>query len=100
MKKWEYKVIKVEKKGEKNSFGDYIKGTTYFIFKDIARNFTYDIGTNSVQVLNELGAEGWELVDTTEFTEGLTIGVNNGGAGWNYTSAVNYNFKREVEVNR
>ena len=34
MKKWEYKVIKVEKRGDVNAFGDYDKDTICFIFKD------------------------------------------------------------------
>ena len=85
MKKWEYKVIKVEKRGDVNAFGDFDKDTICFIFKDIGKDFTYDAGTSSFVILNQLGAEGWELVDSTEFTvEGST-------------SEVNYNFKREIE---
>ena len=85
MKKWEYKVLKVEKKGEINPFGDYIKETVYFEFKDLNENLTYKTGTSSFQIFNELGMEGWELVDSTEY-------IKNGE-----TMAVNYNFKREIE---
>jgi nitrogen fixation/metabolism regulation signal transduction histidine kinase len=69
MKKWEYKVIKVENKGEKNAWGDYIKDTVHFEFKDLGEDSSYDVGTTSVQVLNRLGAQGWELVDTVAFIE-------------------------------
>lgn len=85
MKKWEYKVLKVEKRGEINAFGDFVKGTVHFIFKDLGEDFTYEQGTSSFKILNELGAQGWELVDTAEFSkEGST-------------TEVNYNFKREIE---
>lgn len=85
MKRWEYKVLKVEKRGEINPFGDFVKDTIHYIFKDMGEDFTYDKGTSSFQILNELGAQGWELVNTTEFTkEGSTLQAN-------------YNFKREIE---
>ena len=85
MKKWEYKVLKVEKIGEINAFGDWVKGTIHFRFKDLGEDHTYEVGTGSLQILNELGAQGWELVDTTEYArDGETI-------------AVNFNFKREIE---
>lgn len=84
MKKWEYKVLKVEKKGEINAFGDYIKDTIRYEFKDLGTGLIYEKGTSSVEIFNELGLEGWELVNSTEYTkDGETL-------------AVNYNFKKEV----
>lgn len=85
MKKWEYKVIKVENKGEKNAWGDYVKDTVHFEFKDLGEDFSYEVGTSSFQILNQLGLEGWELVDTVQFLEK------------DITVAVNYHFKREIE---
>ncbi len=85
MKKWEYKVLKVEKKGEINAFGDYVKDTIYYEFKDLGENSIYEKGTGSFKIFNKLGLEGWELVNSTEY-------IKNGE-----TISVNYNFKREIE---
>lgn len=85
MKKWEYKVLKVEKKGEINAWGDYLKDTVHYKFKDLGEDFTYEAGTTSLEIFNKLGIDGWELVDSTEYTKG------------GETIAVNYNFKRELE---
>ena len=85
MKRWEYKVLKVEKKGDINAFGDYVKDTIHYEFHDLADESTYPIGTSSLQIFNELGLKGWELVNSTEY-------IKN-----NETLAVNYNFKREIE---
>jgi hypothetical protein len=84
MKKWEYKVLKVEKKGEINAFGDYVKETIHYEFKDLGEDSIYETGTSSFEIFNKLGAQGWELVNSTEY-------INSGE-----TMAVNYNFKREV----
>jgi len=84
MKKWEYKVLKVEKKGEVNAWGDYVKDTIHYAFKDLGENIVYPVGTSSLQIFNELGEDGWELVNSTEY-------VKDGD-----TISVNYDFKREI----
>lgn len=109
MSKWEYREITYEygsideKTGEKDLFGkDKYKKVEGWIVKDTLRKVRYQMGTKLVSVFNDLGSDGFELVDSNQLIMGQKeYGAKdflqgNSGVGYSQTQKIFFHFKKLI----
>ncbi|MDQ3704922.1 MAG: DUF4177 domain-containing protein [Chloroflexota bacterium] len=83
MQKWEYKSLVVYKDSKTKKWGFNL-------------NKVYHLASDLVTIMNQLGAEGWEMTGIVPFVDTEQGGAFQGNLTFVYTSGYNIYFKRPV----